>query len=94
MILCMSAVRSEIYRRAASMRCALPGIDAPSKNAARWIESDDIAMVKKFNEENRASVAEDHDGSAVFLARNAWHLNKAEEDWPDIKFLRIKDAVA
>ena len=63
-------------------------------HAARWVEGDDLDMVKKFKEENRASVAEDHDGSIVFLARNAWHLNKAEEDWPDIRFLRIKEMVA
>ena len=34
----MSAVRSEIYRQAASMRCALAVIGALSKNAARWTE--------------------------------------------------------
>ena len=37
MILCMSAVRSEIYRQAAILRCALPVIDALTKNAARWM---------------------------------------------------------
>ena len=27
----------------------------------------------------------------VFLARNAWHLEDAEKNWPDIKFLAIKE---
>jgi peptide chain release factor 3 len=44
--------------------------------AARWIESDDPSALKKFTDENRSALAEDHDGALVFLARNAWHLNR------------------
>jgi peptide chain release factor 3 len=38
-------------------------------------------------------MAEDHDGVGVFMARNAWHLNTAIEDWPDIRFLKTKETV-
>ena len=31
---------------------------------------------------------------SVFLARNAWHLDKAEEDWPDLRFLKTKEQAA
>lgn len=58
---------------------------------ARWVESDDSAQIKKFSDENRTAMAEDHDGSPVFLARNAWHMNRAQEDWPDLKFLKTKE---
>jgi len=58
---------------------------------ARWVEADDPAMLKRFFDENRTAMAEDHDGAPVFLARNAWHLNRAEEDWPDLKFLKTKE---
>ena len=58
---------------------------------ARWIEADDHAQIKKFSDEYRTAMAEDHDGAPVFMARNAWHLNKAEEDWPDIRFLKTKE---
>jgi peptide chain release factor 3 len=36
-------------------------------------------------------MAEDHTGAPVFLARNAWHLDKAAEDWPAMKFLKTKE---
>ena len=30
-------------------------------------------------------------GAPVFLARNAWHLEKTMEDWPGVKFLKTKE---
>ncbi len=57
---------------------------------ARWVggESNDV---KKFVTSNAATMATDHDGDNVFLARNAWHLNKAQEDFPEIKLLKVKE---
>ncbi len=57
---------------------------------ARWVSGDDKA-VEKFMNTNGSTMATDHDGAPVFLARNAWHLGKAEEDFPDIKLLKIKE---
>lgn len=57
---------------------------------ARWL-SGETALVKKFTDMNAITMATDHDGDFVFLARNAWHLNKAQEDNPDISFLKIKE---
>lgn len=57
---------------------------------ARWVGGDDKA-VEKFITVNRGTMAEDHDGAPVFLARNAWHLGKVEEDFPDIRLMKIKD---
>ena len=54
-------------------------------------EADDSRELKPFLEENRASVADDHTGAPVFLARNAWHLERAEKDYPQLRFLRIKE---
>ena len=58
---------------------------------ARWIEADSEQAIKKFADANRAAIAEDHDGVAVFMARNAWHLDTAMEDWPDVRFLKTKE---
>ena len=58
---------------------------------ARWVESDDKAALEKFINANQISLAQDHDEAPVFLARNAWHLNKAQEDFPKIKFLKTKE---
>ena len=58
---------------------------------ARWVSSDDKAELKKFTDSERLNLAEDHDGDLVFLARNAWHLNKVQEDFPRVKFAKIKE---
>ncbi len=58
---------------------------------ARWVSCDDKAEMKKFTDANQLNLAEDHDGDLVFLARNAWHLNKAQEDFPKVKFSKVKE---
>ncbi|MDD3288918.1 MAG: peptide chain release factor 3 [Alphaproteobacteria bacterium] len=59
--------------------------------AARWIEAPDAVSMKKFVDANRGSLAEDHDGAIVFLARNTWHLNRAIEENPGVKFLKARE---
>ena len=59
--------------------------------AARWVESDDPAKLKAFLDETRAAIAHDHNGDPVFLARNAWHLDRAQQDHPQIRFLKTKE---
>ena len=68
--------------------------ETTSLYTARWIEADDNLILKKFSGENGAALADDHDKSPVFLARNAWHLDKTTEDWPDIRFLKTKEQTA
>lgn len=58
---------------------------------ARWVECDDGAEFKRFMDANSTSMAKDHDDGDVFMARNAWHLNKAIEDWPGIRFLKTRE---
>jgi len=58
--------------------------------AARWLSSEDPAQLKAFMDNNRAAVANDHDGDPVFLARNSWHLTDAEDKNPKIKFRAVK----
>jgi peptide chain release factor 3 len=60
-------------------------------HTARWIESEDRAKMEAFIDQNLANIAEDHDGHPVFLARNAWHLDNANENWPQIRFLATKE---
>ena len=59
---------------------------------AEWIEGD-AREVKKFIEANRASMAVDHTGAPVYLARNNWHLDKAREDHPTLRFQKTKEEV-
>ena len=58
---------------------------------ARWVDCQDKQKLKKFIDANQGSMATDHDGADVFLARNAWHLNKAQEDFPDIEFKKTRE---
>jgi peptide chain release factor 3 len=61
---------------------------------ARWVRCDDAALLKRFLDGNRANVADDHDGAPVFLARNAWHLNRTVQDNPKIVFLKTRELVS
>ncbi len=58
---------------------------------ARWIESDDRRALERFIEENQGSIADDHTGAKVFLARNKWHLDTAESEWKMLRFLKTKE---
>jgi peptide chain release factor 3 len=58
---------------------------------ARWITSDNPDLIRKFCESYRSSIAEDKDLSLVFLAKNAWTLNRAMEEWPDIHFHKVRE---
>jgi peptide chain release factor 3 len=57
---------------------------------ARWVDGAS-ADLKQFKDENRASLADDHTGALVFLARNAWHLERAEKDFPKLVFSKVKE---
>lgn len=57
---------------------------------ARWISSEDNAVLKVFIDANQASIARDHDGDPVFMARNAWHLNDAVDKNANISFSSTK----
>ncbi len=57
--------------------------EAAPYDAARWVEGDQ-AKVKAFLDGNRGSMAEDRDGSPVFLARNAWELSHIQQKYPDV----------
>ena len=60
---------------------------------ARWIEADNSQVLKDFVNANKASMAQDHDGINVFMARNAWHLDTTVKEWPEIRFLKTKETV-
>ncbi|NQV55062.1 MAG: peptide chain release factor 3, partial [Rhodospirillales bacterium] len=68
--------------------------EATSIMTARWVRADDARHLKEFIDGNQTAMAEDHDGEPVFLARNAWHLNRAAEEWPDIRFEKTREQTA
>ena len=54
---------------------------------ARWLEVDDDKNLATLAAQNRASMAEDHGGMPVFLARNQWQLDLTVKDHPEVRFL-------
>ena len=58
---------------------------------ARWIEGGDAALLKKFENGNEGYLADDHTGALVFLARNSWHLETTQKEWPDLRFAKTKE---
>jgi peptide chain release factor 3 len=66
-------------------------LEATTLHTARWVEAADAQTMKAFAKANADAMADDHDGQPVFLVRNAWHLERAMEDYPEIRFLKTKE---
>ncbi len=67
------------------------GFETAPFETARWITGDDPALIKRFIERHRGSLAEDRDEAPVFLARNAWEMNRTIDDWPDLRFMATRE---
>ncbi|GIL38738.1 peptide chain release factor 3 [Roseiterribacter gracilis] len=68
--------------------------EATTLHTARWVETENPLELKRFIDNNGSAIADDHDGAPVFMARNAWHLNHTQEQWPLVKFLATKEQSA
>jgi peptide chain release factor 3 len=58
---------------------------------ARWVESDDEDELKRFITAQKTAMAEDRNGAPVFMAQSAWWVNRAQQDFPKIRFLATKE---
>ncbi len=58
---------------------------------ARWVACSDKAELKRFLDNNRGALADDHDGAPVYLARNSWEMNRVMKDWDKIRFLATRE---
>ncbi len=65
--------------------------EATSFEVARWVDGDDPKLIKRFADSNRDNIAEDHSGATVFLARNDWQLNRAKQDYKELRFLETRE---
>jgi len=64
--------------------------DTPFESA-RWLDAE-RAELDRFRAGNSSStLAEDHDGVPVFLARNSWDLRRTMDDWPQVKFRESRE---
>jgi peptide chain release factor 3 len=67
------------------------GFESAGFDTARWMSCDEPRKLEEFIRTNRSATATDRDGAPVFLARNAWALEKAIKDWPDIRFTATRE---
>jgi peptide chain release factor 3 len=58
---------------------------------ARWCGAADPKQLERFVAAKRGALAQDRDGNPVYLARNAWDLNRVQEDHPEIRFTAIRE---
>ncbi len=61
---------------------------------ARWVSAEGEKSndnLRKFIDANRASLGEDRDKTPVYLARNAWDLDRAQSDYKEIKFSEVRE---
>ena len=66
-------------------------VEPVSVQTARWVSCDDPKMLARFKEKAHENLAEDGDGQLVYLAPTRVNLSLAEERWPDIRFLAIRE---
>ncbi|WP_188945781.1 peptide chain release factor 3 [Polymorphobacter multimanifer] len=78
-----------ISRLEAEYRVAA-GFEPSPFETARWV-SGEPAELKRFIEEHRAAMAEDRDGSPVFMARDAWELNYVSQRETAIRFSATRE---
>jgi peptide chain release factor 3 len=61
--------------------------------AARWISAENRADLEAFIEKSKMQMAEDVDGSPVFLGKSAWEIGYVQEKSPKIRFSASKERV-
>jgi peptide chain release factor 3 len=69
------------------------GFDPSPFETARWLACEDPALLKRFIERHRPSIALDRDGMPVFLAKDAWDLKFAAQHSPQMLFHRTREQV-
>jgi peptide chain release factor 3 len=70
------------------------GFEQPPFALARWVSSEDRAVLARFVAENRSGTADDVDGDPVFLASSAFMMRRTAELNPALTFRDIKDVRA
>ena len=58
---------------------------------ARWVKCEDTALLKQFTEKNVHNLAEDATGALAYLAPNEWHLERIQQDWKKVRFLKTRE---
>jgi peptide chain release factor 3 len=55
------------------------------------VEAGSDQKLKRFQGALRGNLAHDHDGLPVYLAPSHWRLDRAVEEWPQVRFLSTRE---
>jgi peptide chain release factor 3 len=66
------------------------GFDATRWDAVRWVVGDP-KDAERLATSAGGDLANDRDGALVMFFGSQWRLRKAEEDWPRLRFLRVRE---
>ena len=72
------------------------GFDASMWTVARWVapavaDAEGRAALERFAAANRRDAGEDHDGALVAFFTSDWRRNRAEEEWPMLRFHAVRE---
>ena len=59
--------------------------------AARWIETANAEILRRFVVRHRGRVAKDRDEALVYLPESQWALEQTAKDWPDLVFVSVRE---
>ncbi|MFO7728806.1 MAG: peptide chain release factor 3 [Desulfonatronovibrio sp.] len=60
-------------------------------STVRWIDSDNKKALKDFRQRYFTSLVEDIEGYPAMLFASKWRLERAKEEWPDIRFMEVRE---
>ncbi len=60
-------------------------------DSARWVSATERKELERFMDNHKSAMAEDRDGSPVFLAKSAWEIGYTAEKWPDVTFTATRE---
>jgi peptide chain release factor 3 len=67
------------------------GFDATPWQLMRWVAGEDREALERFVAECRRDAAEDHDGEKVAFFSSEWRRARAEEEWPMLRFHKVRE---
>ncbi|MCC7425326.1 MAG: peptide chain release factor 3 [Alphaproteobacteria bacterium] len=67
------------------------GFEPTPWSMLRWLSSDDRAAMERYARANSSEVAADHDEELVALFASDWRRRRAEEEWPELRFLAMRE---
>jgi len=67
------------------------GFEAAPWTTMRWLASNDRGAIERFAAAHRMDMAEDHDGEPVAFFTSDWRRRRAEEEYPTIRFLPVRE---